>query len=68
MGRNLGGGSGGGRHPGGGWQTESREVMTEGGAKEETGGARVDQTDRGARETTGGTWSMWRQVRPRPQS
>ncbi len=37
-------------HPGGGQQTESREVMKEGGAREETGG----------------TWSMQRQVGPRP--
>ncbi|KAL1269461.1 hypothetical protein QQF64_031750 [Cirrhinus molitorella] len=39
--------------------------MTMEGAKEETGGTRVDQTEGGARETTGGTWSRRRQVRSR---
>ncbi len=38
--------------PGGGRQTESRVETMEGGAKEETGGARADQMEGGAREKT----------------
>ncbi len=49
VGGNYGGGSGGGRSPGRGWQTESKGVTKEGGAREETGGARSRRHTAGPR-------------------
>ncbi|KAL1254943.1 hypothetical protein QQF64_013004 [Cirrhinus molitorella] len=54
-------------HPGGGEQRESREEMMERGAREMTGGSRVDQPEGGARGKTGGIWRRRSQERPRPQ-
>ncbi len=36
-------------HPGGGWQTETREATKEGGAREETGGTRSRRRTAGPR-------------------
>ncbi len=55
------------RLPRGGRQTESREETMEGGAMEETGGARADQMEGGAREKTGRSWSRRSPAGPRPQ-